>query len=294
MIQAGKYIIKTKIYFVTLLSLAIWVFNSCGNKNGALDEDVLARVGQEYLLRSDVEAIFSGYQSPKDSASMAQNFIDDWVKRQVFLNQAKKNLSLSQSHFDKQVDHYRNALIVHAYENQLVEEHLDTLVTPKQLADFYEKTKESYRLKEDIIRARFVKFPVEISANLDKFKQLLQSTKPEDFVHLEDFCLNNSITYYLDFNKWLSFSDLLRDLPAREANTESYLRNNYLVELKDDYFKYFVYIFDHRKTGSTAPLSFEEDNIRNLILIQRKRELINKKRNQFLLEAKDRNMVEYN
>jgi len=294
MIQAKKNIFKAKTLFVIIMSLTIYALSSCGPKKAVLDDDVLARVNQEYLLRSDVEAIFSGYQSVRDSASMAQSFIDDWVKRQVFLNQAKKNLSLPLGHFDKQVDHYRNALIAHAYENQLVGELLDTLVTPKQLADFYEKTKDSYRLKEDIIRARFVKFPVEISTKLDEFKQLLQSTKPEDFVKLEDFCLNNSITYYLDYNKWLSFSDLLRDLPVGEANPETFLRNNYLVELKDDYFKYFVYIFDHRRTGSTSPLSFEEDNIRNLILIQRKRELINKKRNQFLLEAKDRNMVEYN
>ncbi len=275
------------------LGLLMVSHSSCGDKKQGLDHNVLARVNDEYLLRSDLQAIFPDYQTPSDSAMLVQKFIQDWVSRRVFLENAIKNLKVPLTEFEEQVNQYRTALLVHAYENQLVEEHLDTVITRIQLAEFFEKVKDNFRLKEDIVRARFVKFPVEVSSGISEFRLLIQSTKANDLAALEDFCINNSVAFYLDVNRWLSLSDLIRDLPAQNSNHENFLRNNFLVELKDDSYKYFVYILDHRKLGSIAPLSFEEDNVRNLILMQRKRELINTKRNQFLLEAKDRNMVEY-
>lgn len=292
-----KQIVPSSIKsFLFLLGLIISVvfLPYCGGKQRGLDDDVIVRVNKEYLLRSDILGIFSDLQSNGDSAVLVQNFVEDWVARQVFLEQAKKNLSVPLSSFEKQVSQYHNALIVHAFENQLVYENLDTVITRAQLAEFFEKFKDSFRLKEDIVRARFAKFPVEISSGLNEFRQLIRSTNPKDFNQLEDYCINNSVAFYLDFNRWLSLSDLIRDLPVQNSDPENFLRNNVLAEFKDDYFKYFVFIFDHRKVGSVSPLSFEEDNIRNLILTQRKRELINKKRNQFLLEAKERNMVEFN
>jgi len=281
----------TAVAIFVLVAILI-SFTQCGRRASEPNEDVVARVNQEFLLKSDVEAIISGLFSSTDSAAMAQRFIDDWVKRQVFLSQAKENLSVSLSSFDDQVNQYRNSLIIYAFENQLVQENLDTLVTQSQLAEYYEKTMESFLLKEHIVRARFVKFPVELTSGITEFRRLIQSTNPADIAALEDFCINNSVAFYLDINRWLSFSDLLRDLPVNDVNPENFLRNNFLIELKDEYFKYFVYIFDHRRIGSIAPLSFEEENIRNLILIQRKKELLNKKRNQFLLEAKDTRMIE--
>ena len=285
--------LSRSVALMFIIGLSLGCLTSCRQKKQELREDVLARVNKEYLLRSDIEAIFSAYQSPGDSAMLAQNFIEDWVSRRVFLEMAKKNLLVPLASFDEQVNQYRAALIVHAYENQLVEELLDTVISRNQLADFFDKVKDNFRLKEDIVRARFVKLPVEVTSGLNEFRQLIQSNKADDLAALEDFCINNSVAFYLDLNHWLSLSDLLRDLPVQNANPENFLRNNFLAEFKDDYFQYFVYIFDHRTVGSVAPLSFEEDNIRNLILIQRKRELINKKRNQFLLEAKDSKKIEF-
>jgi len=274
-----------------LIMLSVF-FSSCKEGQGELDDDVVARVNKEYLYKSDIESIIPVYLAPGDSASIAFNFVEDWAKRQVFVEKAKKNLSGSLTEIERQVEQYRNALIVHAFENQLFQEHLDTVITRKQFSEFYEKVKDNFPLKENIVRARYVKFPVEWKPGPDDFKKLLQSTEDEDLAKLEDYCLHNAISFFLNVDTWLVFSDLLRDLPIEASNPEQFLKNNKLVEVTDELFRYFVFIFDYRLVGSLAPLSFEEENIRNLILIQRKRQLINEKRNQFYNEALDLKNVE--
>ena len=70
------------------------------------------------------------------------------------------------------------------------------------------------------------------------------------------------------------FDDLLKEIPIKTYNKEQFLQNNRLVEVQDSAYIYFVNIKGFKIKDSVSPLSFEKDNIKNIILNKRKLELI--------------------
>ncbi len=274
-----------------LVLAAILLLVSCQKPQPASGELVLARVDNAFLYKSDLRQLVPANTLPADSAIIVERFIDNWVRQQVFLNEALKNLSSEKMNFERQIEEYRNSLIIFSYENQLVKEQLDTVVTEKQLAEYYENNKADFRLRDNIVKVNYVKLPLD-APNIGQFRRLFRSTDPEEAGLLEEYCIQNAATYFIDSETWLIFDELLREVPLQVSNAESYLRSNRMVELSDSYFRYFINFLDYQLVGSVSPLAFERENIKSIILNRRKHELINQKRNQFYQEALSGNQVE--
>jgi hypothetical protein len=74
-------------------------------------------------------------------------------------------------------------------------------------------------------------------------------------------------------------------IPIKLYDKEQYLRNNRFVETQDSSYIYLVNIKGFKIKDNVSPLSFETDNIRNLILNQRKLKLIEEMENKIYSEA---------
>lgn len=289
--------IKKNQGFRSNLVLFLWLFvaggliASCVRTKPGSSELFVARVNDAYLLPSDIRQILPVNVSPQDSAVIVERFINSWVSKQVFLQEARNKLPSEKQNFERQIEEYRNSLISFSYENELVRERLDTVVSENQLSAYYEKNKADFRLLENIVKADYVKLPLD-APDLNRFRRLFRSTDPDEAGLLEEYCIQNAATYFLDNDSWLIFTDLLREVPLRVTNVEGYLRSNQNVEVYDENFRYFVKILDYQLQGSVSPLAFERENIRNIILNQRKHELINNVRNQIYQDAVDRGQVE--
>jgi hypothetical protein len=281
-------IFRSLLFVFILAGMAL---ASCKGPAPRSGEQPLARVNNAFLYKSDVKHLVPLNTSPADSAIIIQRFVDTWTKQQVFLQEALQNLSPEKMNFEKQINEYRNSLIIFSYENQLVKEQLDTAVTEKQLADFYEKNKSDFRLRENIVKANYVKLPLN-APDQNQFRRLFRSNDPDEAGLLEDYCIQNAATYFIDTDTWLIFDDLLREVPLQVSNAENYLRSNKIVEMTDENFRYFINILDYKLKGSVSPLAFERENIKSIILNKRKHELINQKRNQFYQEALSGSKVE--
>lgn len=274
-----------------MVSAAGLLLPSCQRPAPRSGEQAVARVNNAFLYKSDLKHLLAVNTSAADSALIVQRYVDTWVRQQVFLNEALRNLSSENMNFDRQIEEYRNSLIIFSYENQLVKQHLDTLVAEKQLAEYYDKNKADFRLKNNIVKVNYVKLPLD-APDMGLFRRLFRSTDPEEAGLLEDYCIQNAATYFIDSDTWLIFDELLREVPLQVSNAESYLRSNRLVELSDNHFRYFINFLDFQLVGSVSPLAFERENIKSIILNRRKHELINQKRNQFYQEAFSGNQVE--
>lgn len=264
---------------------------SCNRTDSGREQPFLAKVGDSYLFPSDVRQILPANLSSQDSVEIVDRFLNTWIRKQVFLQEARKNLTADQLNFEKQIEEYRNSLIIFSYENELIRQQLDTTVTDNQLAEFYEKNKADFRLRDDIVKADFVKLPMD-SPDLSRFRRLFRSSDPDEAGLLEEYCIQNAASYFIDQDSWLIFRDLLREVPLQVSNAGSYLRSNQFIEVNDNNFRYFVKILDYQLQGSDSPLAFERENIRSIIINQRKHELINQVRNQIYQDAVDRGQVE--
>ena len=87
------------------------------------------------------------------------------------------------------------------------------------------------------------------------------------------------MNYYLDDQNWLLFNDILKEIPINTYNQEEYLKNNRIIEIQDSVFVYLMNIKGFMIKESLSPLSFERNNIRDIIINKRKLALIENMKN---------------
>lgn len=257
------------------LALLLVVLTSCSYFSQRKSERVLARVYDDYLYESDLTDVLTPGLSPTDSMAMARNFIDSWVRQRLLLKQAENNLSKEQMDFTKQLENYKNSLVIYEYEDALVKQKLDTIVSDEEIENYYIANQANFLLKENIVQVRYVKLPKSVS-NVKQIKGLLVSGKSEDKTKLSELAERYAADYFLDDENWLLFSDVMNQIPIKTYNQEEFLKNHKDVEVQDSSFVYIALFKDFKIKESVSPLSYEKDRVRNIILNKRKLELIGK------------------
>lgn len=269
-----------KLVFV-LLALA--ALAACSSSKGK-KEDVVARVYDEYLYKSDIIGLVPKGTSAKDSLATVKSFIDSWIKTKLLIHNAEKNLSSEQKDFEKQLEDYRNSLLLFTYEKELIRQKLDTTVSDSAIAKFYESNKTEFLLKDNIVKVWYVKMPLK-SANSTVIKALYKTDTETNKKILEEKCRQFAANYYLDDESWLMFDDLLKEIPIKTYDQEDYLKNHRFIEMQDSLYDYFVNIKDFQVKESVSPLSFERGNIKSIILNKRKLQLVEDMQNTLFKDA---------
>lgn len=258
-----------------LLIIALVILCSCSYFARNKSERVLARVYDDYLYESDLATIVAPGTTPRDSAALTKSFIDSWVRQKLLIRQAENNLSENQMDFTKQLENYKNSLIIFEYEYALVKQKLDTNVTDEAIESYYTANQANFLLKENIVQVRYVKIPKK-TTNMKQIKTLLTSDKSEDKTTLSELAEKYAADYYLDDESWLLFSEVMNQIPIKTYNQEEFLKNHRDVEVQDSVYFYFVRFKDFKIKEGISPLSYEKDRVKNIILNKRKIELIDK------------------
>ena len=232
-------------------------------------------MGNEYLYESDLKEVIPALITKKDSIVLAKGFIDNWVRQKLLIAKAMKNLTSEQMDFSRQLENYKNSLIVYEYENALVRQKLDTIVTDDETENYYDSNQKNFLLKDNIVQIKYVKLPVK-STNIKLFRKLLYSDNAEDKTTLAAECEKYSSNYFLDDQTWLLFNDILKEIPLKTYNQEDFLKNHRNVEIQDSLYIYLVKFKDFKIKDGISPLGFEKERIRDIILNKRKIDLINK------------------
>ena len=91
--------------------------------------------------------------------------------------------------------------------------------------------------------------------------------------------------FHLNDEQWIFFEGLKNEVPIIVSQTKGYLKNIKNIEVEDSLSFYFISIKDYRLKNDLSPLSFEKQNIKNIIINKRKLSLINKIRSELYQEA---------
>lgn len=270
-----------------ILPILVLSLTSCKYFSDNKHEQIVAECYGQYLYRSDLQGLVPEGTTANDSIAITKQFVDNWIRGQIMLQQAEKNLTEDQKDFKDQLESYRNSLIIYAYESELVRQKLDTIVTDEQIEEFYKSNQVNFQLRENIVRVNYVKIPT-ASAKPDLVKKatrLLKSSNSDDIDELAGLCQNSMLTCTLDEEKWISFDLLTREIPIKTDDQEAFLRGRTFYETRDSLFVYLVNFKEYKTKEGVSPLSFEIDNIRNLILNRRKIELMDRMQEEVFQEA---------
>lgn len=236
------------------------------------EDKLIAEVYDYKLYASDIMDIVPKGTSEKDSTVMVQGFIDSWIRKYLIIHQAEYNLTSEQMDFEQKLEDYRNSLIIYAYESELINQKLDTVVTESEIQAYYRQNRPDFELKYNVVKAVYVVLPID-SKKKAMFRKLLDTRRFSND-SLENFAGKYALSYYNGYRNWIRFDDLLTQVPIKTYNQELFLRDNRFIEIDDKPFSYLVLIHDFIIAESLSPLDMERENIRNILINKRKRELI--------------------
>ena len=215
--------------------------------------DLLASFEDKKLVLSDV--IYNMPKEIEDSSYFIQTFVDDWIRREIMLSYAEMNLSIDLSVYEEQVEEYRSSLLIYAYQQELLNQNIDTAIPLVEIQDYYEQHKEEFILSQDIFKGRLV--IVDKSApNIKKIAKWYKSNKEKEILDLRDYCQQFAKEYHLDDNIWQDFSMVNSKLPDFIQEEEYFLRNTKTVFFDDEVFRYFIFVKDFKLKGSVSPFIF--------------------------------------
>ena len=167
--------------------------------------------------------------SPEDSAAIARRFLDNWARDRVMLHMAEENLDKDQMNVEARIKAYRESLLTFAYEQALVLQNLDTVVSGSQVQDYYDKNIANFQLKDNIVRVRWFKLRDKDKKLIKRVEQLWRSEKEEDTHRLEVLLAQRGTTIVDSHDDWVEFTALQQQVPLRPDNPTDWLQRQQKV-----------------------------------------------------------------
>ena len=253
----------------------LMLFAGCDYFQKSSKEVVVAECYGKYLYESDLKGIVPEGATIMDSIQRVSTFIDSWVRRQVLIHQAENNLDMEKLDLKKQMDEYRSSLVIYAYESQLINQKLDTVVSDNEIAEYYEQNKEDFQLRNTMVRVAYVILPEDSKQNAT-FQKLLNDRDTLLLQNIDVLASYYAAKSYLDVDHWMRLDELTKIIPIEIFNAESFLKKNKFVCFDMNEYTYMVRFVDYQLEESISPLDMVSDNIKSVILAQRKKALIDK------------------
>lgn len=277
------------LLYITLV-LAFAACNSSSNKETS---KAIAVVGEKQLSETEYKRFNFLTNSVTDSVFVSKKLIENWAKDELFYQEAKQKLSPEDMDVEAEVEKYRQELINYKYEVKLIENNLDTTITLEEVQAYYDANRDNFILKDNIAKVNYFKIPLASKA-IDKIKKAIYSNNPKDKEQLQNLCLQYADNYFINDSTWLLLEDIKKEIPQlRELPEYNFYAGRYF-EFSDSLAYYYLKIKEIKVKNALSPINFEMNNIRKIILNQRKMKLIRQYKEQILEKAKSEGTFKVN
>lgn len=274
-----------KVVPVLVILLA---FCGCKNITSLIhDDQVVAKLGEEKLYKSELDAFLPDYLTPEDSLRLSRQYINTWALEHLYMKVAQEQLSAQEKDVSGELEDYRRSLLRFRYEQRYVADRLDTLVTQDQMKDYYDGHQEMFILERPILKVRYL----DILKTVPQAAQIEKKMSSDKYESIEEAALladSLAIKYFDRSDEWmdamvlakefgLEYKDMLSLMSGKSIRLDSEDRNDVRV----------AYVCDIRRSG-VAPLEFCESRIKDIIISARKHNLLSSLEQDLLVDARSR------
>jgi hypothetical protein len=259
-------------------------------KEGAGDR-VLARAYDQVLRWSELRQVIPLESTPEDSTALAERFIDGWLRQQVVLHVSELNQPPVGSDMEAQIEDYRRSLVIFNYEQALVQQKLDTAVSAQEIAAYYDANQANFELKDNILRVRWFKVNEAEKRVLRKMEERFLRGDLDERRDVEIWLAQRGVSIIDRTESWISEMELrtAMALPAEETGPLSKVGKRVV---KEGTAAWFIEVVGSKDSTSPAPVELVEQDIRSILLNQRKLQLIAAMREDVYKDAIDNEDVE--
>ncbi len=275
-----------------LISIIIISLLGCNKFSSAEQDQVIARVGTDYLYLSDILPLVPEGLSKTDSIVFVQNNINKWAKAQLLFAQAQINLDqTSQQALEDLVKNYEYDLWTRTYKEYMVKSTIDTVIDDQILVNYYQKNQNNFKLKEPIVQLRFIALPKDnIDLDIIKEKFVQNTTADKAFLDSLGFQFN---VYDNRDSIWYTKHDLSLKLPViGPSDFDKYLKKSQFFFFEDAIEVYLLYVADVRLQNENVPFSMVKKTIEKIVFNRRKLSFIKQFDQEILNDAIQTNKFE--
>lgn len=249
--------------------ILILLIISCELENNSKEEPI-ARVNDNFLFFSDLQESLDENMSQNDSILAVNSAINNWASKKLLYEKAIFNLSNSkQNELDQLVRSYESDLYISNYEKEWLKTRVDTIVSNDQLQSYYNDNKNKFRLRQDILLARFIELPIE-NFNKTQIVRSFRRLNFQDKIYLDSISLQFKSSFIND-SVWLRPELFFNKFKIEnKAKYNRYLKKKSFFEIKDLESLYLVYISDIQKKNDYAPMSYVKPTLVQILLNKRK------------------------
>ncbi|MDV6167860.1 peptidylprolyl isomerase [Flavobacterium sp. DG1-102-2] len=278
--------IKKAVQFLLVLCVC-----SCNLKKEQKPHAV-ARVDEEYLDISELKGIVPEGTSKEDSIAIVNNFIDRWASQKLLYNAAQVNLSKDkQAEYAKLIRQYEIDLYTGAYLEEVVKRSVDTVVTNEELASYYKANKENFKTTGALVRLKYVRVAKD-HPKLALVKSRFLSGNKKDIKALNDMAIQFK-SYAFNDTTWVDMNQIYSKLPfITPENRDKYVSGSMAYQYPDSTDVYIVKVSRVLEKNQISPFEYIKPTLQQLIINNRKLELIKKFQKEITDDAIKNNTYE--
>jgi len=248
----------------------VLLVTSCHWFSSPQKPEIVARYGADELYMSDIPASLYTGKSPEDSIVAVHYYIDKWALELMYVEKAGVNLSEEKlTELSELVANYRADLLALAYKEVMAQSALDSVVSPEEMAEFYQSEQVNFLLKEKIVQLRYVQAPLgypalnQVRKSLKRFNKADQKYLDSTSIYLDQVFINDS--------QWIPARELFVAIkPIMPENEHLYLKNAQFFEIQDSLGVYLGQVKTVLTPPEVAPLSYVSKDIKTILINRRK------------------------
>ena len=259
---------------IRILLIIVFLFISgCNELNNSRQNQLIARVDNNYLYMSDIDQINLKFSSVSDSIFKTHNYINTWAKNILLYDKSLLNIKdENKKALDKLLNQYKLDLYNNNYKSSIVKAQIDTLITQNQLNNYYKINSSMFLLKESLYSYRFIGFPKNNIVRNEITKRFIRySDLDKTFLDSLSFQFSNS---FRNDTMWSNKKSLLQNASFLTSKDLFNIKKSQIFEVEDTIQVYLFKIEDYLSKNEIAPLSWVENTIKNIVFNQRKLEFL--------------------
>jgi len=258
--------------FTLFFALGLITFTSCVRKTPDVARKPLLEVEGKFLYKDELQQVIPPNANDTDSTEIARSYIRKWVTDVLMYENAKRNVT-NKTEIDELVESYRKSLIIHQYQQKMIEQRLPKEPAEEDLKNFYNKYSTHLVLKTNIMKGLLLIVPKN-APKLATVRSWVQTANTKSLENIEKYSVQNAISYDYFGDKWLEISDVLKKIPLKIGDPSKFLSSNRFVETSDSTQHYFLRIESYRLAGQVEPYEKAKDRIANILLNKQKADFI--------------------
>jgi hypothetical protein len=273
---------------LSIVIILAFICLSCTRK-AEFTEPVLAKVGSTVLTKSEARANIPVIVFEQDSVLAYESYREDWIQKQILLQEAYRLRVHRQSDVIDRLDQIRSDYIANATQEYILAElGNDMTVSDEEARSYYQENKDSFVLEERYIRFRHLRASSYQDAQ-DARQDLLRGITWE--IVLDNFSVNPDNALRESERFW----------PESVAASEYQVLNRYLgvigqseisvIEQFGNEF-HFVQLLEERAAGDHPDLDWLIDQIKDWLILEKKRIAFNTYVKNLYLQAQANNEIE--